>query len=127
MDPTTERIVANMGIDVRRSFLPLTERHSNVSDLRPIRSDTDCTTSFIHHANVPDIYAKAELSAQTETEENFNVAAILFGDGEFHLGRESYFGSSSLDGTVSGFWLLNWDSLDITWAPKMHHHFYDWP
>ena len=39
----------------------------------------------------------------------------------------SFFGSSSLDGTVSGIRPLICDSLNIIWAQKMHHNFIDWP
>ncbi len=34
---------------------------------------------------------------------------------------------NSLDCSVSGFWFLVWDTLDIASAPNMYHHFVDWP
>ncbi len=65
--------------------------------------------------------------AQAEIADDWNVAAILCGDDEFHLSRGSIFGSSSLDGTVSAFLPILWDSLTISWVPKMQYPFVDWP
>ncbi len=61
-----------------------------------------------------------------KSSDNWNVAAILRGGGEFNFSSQSYCGSSSLDGAFSGFCPLLWDSLNISWVPKMHHHFIDW-
>ena len=58
---------------------------------------------------------------------NWHVTAILCGDGECHLSRESYFVASYLDGAVSVFWPHIWGSLNIKRALKMHHHFVDRP
>ena len=65
--------------------------------------------------------------ALAESSDNWKLAAFLRGDRESYFSSESYFGSSSLEGSVSGFWALLWDSLNISWVPKMHHHFVDWP
>ncbi len=127
MDPIIEQIVANMTIHLRGSFRSLTECNSKLSGLKPIPCYTNCTPVSIQHMNFPGTSAQATLTPQAETEGNWNVAVILCGEGEFHLPRESYFGSSSLGGTVSGFWHLIWDSVRMAWAPKMHHHFEDWP
>ncbi len=56
-------------------------------------------------------------AAPADSAENWNVPAILRGDGEFHLSCDFYFGSNSLDGTVSGFWPIICESLSVTWAP----------
>ncbi len=50
-------------------------------------------------------------TAQVESSENWKVPAILRGDGESNLLHDSYFGSSSLIGAVTGFWPRIWDSL----------------
>ncbi len=108
MDPI-ERIAAAAGVDTRGSFSCPTERDQTIIRLRP----SLCTTT-------------SNATAQVESSENRNVAAILRSDGESNLPHDSYFGSSSFDGAVTGFWPLIWDSLEITWAPKIYHHFVDW-
>ncbi len=120
MDPTMEQIVASMGIDVSESFLAVPDRRSIVSNLKPVTSES---------AKLHMSFAKVgvlETAAHAGTSEKWNVATILCGDGEFQLSSKLFFGSSSLDGSVSGFWPLVRDSLNTTWAPKMHHHCFDW-
>ena len=46
---------------------------------------------------------KAEIANAVEFAENWNVSAIIFGDGESRLPSESYFGSTSSDGAIYGF------------------------
>ncbi len=121
MDVIIEALVANMGLDVRGRFLPATERNSKLSCLEPIPCGTATMPITVQRASTSSTPVPAELT------DNWNVAALLCGDGEFHLTSGSFFGSNSLDGAVSGFWPLIWDSRNITWAPKMHHHFIDWP
>ena len=121
MDPTMEQIVASMGIDVRGSFLAVPDRMSIVSNLKPVTSES---------AKLHMSFAKVGVlgtAAHADTSEKWSVATILCGDGEFQLSSKSYYGPSSLDGSVSGFWTLVWDSLNTTWALKMHHHCVDWP
>ncbi len=99
MDPVIEPLVANMGIDVRGSFLTPVERKSILSNLKPSLCKAD--------GRVP------ATAALTEPTEKWNVASVICGDGEFGLSSDSYFGSSSLDGSVSSFWPLILDSLRI--------------
>ncbi len=106
---------------MRGSFLSETGRNSKLSCLEPIPCGTDTLPITIERASTSSTLAPAELT------DNWNFAAIPCGYGEFHLTRGSFFGSSSLDGVVSGFWPLIWDSLNITWVPKMHDHIIDWP
>ena len=73
---------------------------------------TDTLPITIQRARTSSTLATAELT------DNWNVTAILCGDAEFHLTCGSFFGSSSLDGVVSGFWSLIWDSLNITGSQK---------
>ncbi len=118
---------------MRGSFLPTIERNSGLGRLKP----TQCVTNYVpitmQRANIPCTSAQAASVSQTKSSDQaepgkgWNVAAILRGDGEFHLSCKSYFGSSSLHGAVSGSWPLIWDSLTIKWAPKMHHHLVYWP
>lgn len=120
MDSIIEQLVANMGIDVRGSFLTSAEQSETLSRLSLTPYEADCAPVSIQNAETRDQTAQAEYS------DNWNVGAILCGDGEFHLSRKTYFGSSSIDGSVSGFWPLIWDSLNMTWAPKMDYHFVSW-
>ncbi len=113
MDSVIDQLVANMGIAMRGSSLTPVERKSILACLKLILCDADDSAPAT--------------TTQAESAENWNIAFVLCDDGKFHLAPESYFGSSSLDGSVHGFWLLIWDSLRITWAPKMDHHFVDWP
>ncbi len=110
-----------MGIDTGGSFNRATERKYILSNLNTVLSETSCIPISVHSADVSEVHA------QTEGSDNWNLSAILCGDGEFHLSHGSYFGSSSLDGAVSGFWSLIWNSLNISWAPKKHYHLIDWP
>ncbi len=113
MDSVIEQLVANMAIYVRGIFLTPVERKYILSNLKRSHCETDSSTPAT--------------AAQAESNEDCNIASALCGDGEFHLSNNSYFGFSSLDRSVSGFWPIIWDSLRITWASKMHHHFVDWP
>ncbi len=121
MNQIFEQLAANMGIDTIGCFTCSAEPKSILSNLRPVSSETSCVPFSVRATDVSDVIA------QTEGNSSWNVAAILCGDGEFGLSRWSYFGSSSLDGAVSGFWSLILDSLTISWAPIMRHHFIDWP
>ncbi len=121
MDPIIEQITANMGVNVHGSFLHPNERTSILSNLKPVFCYPDCTSISVNSSD-----ANSAL-AQAGTADNWNVAAIFCGDDEFHLSCGSYFGSSSLDGTVSGFWPIIWNSSTISWASKMHHSLVDWP
>ncbi len=113
MDSVIEQLAANLGIDERGCFLTPVNFKSILSNLKPSLCEAD--------SSVP------ATDAQAESTENWNDASVLCGDGEFHLSSDSYFESSSLDGSVSGFWPLIWESLRITWALKMHHHFVNRP
>ncbi len=59
----------------------------------------------------------ADAVAQADFAVNWNVPAILCSDGESRPSSEPYFDSSSLDGPVSGFCSLVWDSLSTNWEP----------
>ncbi len=100
MDSIIEQIVANMGIDVRGSFLTVLDRKFIVSNLNPVPRETDNAPMKITNAEVADRVYPADLVV------NWNVASILCGDSESRLSSESYFGSSSLDGAIPGFWPL---------------------
>ncbi len=115
MGPIIEQIVASMTIYTHGSFNRATERKSMLSNLKPLPSEIN---NVLFSVNSPD---DSRVSAPADANDNWNVAAILGGDGEFHISKGSYFGSCSLDGAVSGFWPLVWDSLTISVAPKMHH------
>ncbi len=106
-------LASNIGVEVQGSFLNPADKTLTLSRLQPLPSNRQDTAPVV--------------IAREESIDNWNVAAILRGDGEFHFSSESYFCSSSLDGVVSGFWPLLWDSLNISWVPNMHHHFVDWP
>ncbi len=120
MDEVIEQLAANMGTDTSGSFTCSTERKSILSNLRPMLSETSCVSFSVRSPDVPGI------DAQTEGNDNWNVAAILCGYGESGLACGSYFGSSSPGGAVSGFWPLIWDSVTFSWAPKMRHYPIDW-
>ncbi len=109
MDSVIAQLDANMGIDIRGSFFTPVERKSILSNLKPSLFEADSSAPAT--------------AAQAESTESRNVASVLSGDGEFHLSSDSYFGSCSLENSVSGFWTPIWDSLRITWAPKMYHYF----
>ncbi len=117
IDPIMEQFVARKGVDVRGSFLAVPDRKSIVSNLQPVPSVFGNLTVSTAKLGVLDT------AAQAETYDKLNVAAVLCGDGKFLLSSKSYFDSSSLDGAVSCFWPLDCDSINITWAPKMHFHF----
>ncbi len=121
MDPIIEEIIANMGVNVRGSFLPPSEHTSIHSNMKPIRYEPNSASISVNS------FGATNAPAQTCATDNWNVAAILGGDDEFHLLRGSLIGPSSLDGTASGFWPILWESLNISWVPKMHCPFVDWP
>ncbi len=81
-----ERIAAAAVVDTRVIFSCPIKRDRTLSRLRTIL----CTTTW-------------NATAQVESSENWNLAAIFRGDGESNLSHDSYFGSSSLDGAVTGF------------------------
>ncbi len=112
IDSIMEQIVANMGIDVRGSVLIVPNRKLVVSNLKPVLCEKDNAPMKITNAEVANTVAHADLAV------SWKVASILCGNGEWRLSSESYFGSSSLDGAISGFWPLAWDSLSFTWARK---------
>ncbi len=70
--------------------------------MKPVICEPDGAPVSLYSSNANNAPAQVEIA------ENWNVAAILFGDDEFHLSHSSFFGSSSLDGTVSGFWPILW-------------------
>ncbi len=89
MDSIIDRMAADYAVNTWGSVSNHIERRQTVSKLNP----RPC-------AMTEDV---SVATAQAGSAENWNVAAILRGDGEFHLSCNSYFGSSSLDGAVSGF------------------------
>ncbi len=99
----------------------MTERKSKLSNLKPFPSDSKNVYVLV---NSPD---DSRVSGSADTSDNCNVATILGGDGAFHLSKGPYFESGSLDGAVSGFWALVWNSLTISWALKILHYSIDWP
>ncbi len=90
-------------------------------NLKSVRCKPNCQTISVSSSNVPNTHAQAESA------DNWNVPAILIGDGESHLFSDSYFYSGSLDGANSDFWPLVWGSPKITWSQKLYHYFVDWP
>ncbi len=104
MDPIIEQFLADYGMNPHASFATTYDRKQTLLKLNP----SPCTV----------IESALTATAQADPNDNWNVSAILCGDGEFHLSLQSYFGSSSLDGVASGFWPLIWDSLNISWALK---------
>ena len=121
MDPMIEQIVSSMGIDTHGSFNRATERKSIISNLKPFPSESN---NVYVSVNSPD---DSRISGSADANDNCNVEAILGGDREFHFSKGSYFGSGSLDGAVSGFWALVWNSLTISWSLKILHYSIDWP
>ncbi len=108
-----------MGVDVRGSFLAVPDRKSIVSNLLPVPSEfRNLPVSTTKHGVL-------NTAVRAETNDKWNVAAVLCVDGEFDLSSKSNYGTSTFDGAASGSWPLVWDSLNIAWAPKMHHHFVD--
>ncbi len=89
--------------------------------MKPIRYEPNSASISVNR------FGATNAPAQAWATDNWNVAAILCGDDNFHLSRGSFFGSRSLDGTVLGFWPILWESLNICWVPKMHCPFVDWP
>ncbi len=112
MDSIIEQIGVNIGIDVRRSFLTVPDRKFIVSNMELVSCETDNAHMKITNAEMANTVVQAELL------ENWNVTAILCGDGESHLPSESFFGACLLDGAIFSFWIFFWDSLVISWAPK---------
>ncbi len=66
MNSITEQLVAGMGVDVRGSFLNSRERNQTLSKLRPLPFETNGDVSVA--------------TAQADSAENWNAAAILCGD-----------------------------------------------
>ncbi len=89
--------------------------------MRPVLCEHNGATVSVYSSNANNPPAQAKVA------KNWNIAAILCGDDEFHISRGSFFGSTSLDGTVSGFWPILWDFLIMSWVPKMLYSFVDWP
>ena len=100
-------------MDAGGCFLNHADKTLTLSQLQPLHSEKQDTAPVV--------------TAQSESTDNWNVAAIPRGDGEFQFSSEAHFGSSSLDGVASGFWSRLWDSLNISWVPKIHHHCVDGP
>ena len=67
-----------------------------MSNLKHVPGEMEYAPLKITNANVVDTVGEAELA------ENEDVAAILYGDGEYRLSAESHFGSRSLGSAVSG-------------------------
>ena len=97
MNSIIEKIAASEGVDVHRRSLDGPDRKFIVSNLKPVPCETDNAPMEITDTEV------AFTAAQAEPNENWNVAAILCGDGEFYISSGAYFCSGSLDGSVSGF------------------------
>ena len=119
MDPIIERIISDMEVDVRGSFLHPSERTSILSNMKPVLCELDGAPVSVYSSDANNAPAQAEIA------ENWNVAAILCGDNEFHLYCSSFFSSSSLDGTVPGFWPILWDSLIMSWVLEIQYSFVD--
>ncbi len=109
-----------MAIDTSCSSTRSTERKFMLSNLRPVSFETNCVPVLVRSGDVSGI------DAQTEGNDNWNIAEILCVDGELGLTCGSYFSSSSIDDALSGFRSLIWDSFTISWARKMHQHFIYW-
>ena len=101
------------GFDVPGSFLHPNERTSILFNIEPVICEFDGAPVFVYSSDANNAPAQEAIA------ENWNVAVILCGDDEFHLSRGLFFGSSSLDGTVSGFWPILWDFLIMLCVPKM--------
>ncbi len=113
MDSIIDRMIAEYDVNTWGRFSNHMERRKTLSKLNP----RPCATN--------DCISAA--TAQVDSAKNWNVAAVLHGEDEFHLSCDSYFGSSSPDWIVSCFWPIIWESLPVTWAPKMHHYCVNWP
>ncbi len=113
MDSIIDRMVAEYDVNTWVSFGNHIKRRQTLSKLNP----RPCATS-------EDV---SVATAQSGSAKNGNVAAILRGDGEFHFSCDSCLGFCSFDGTVPGFCPIIWESLAVTWTPKMHHYCIDWP
>ncbi len=88
MDLIIDQMIAEYDLNTCGSFRNHLWRKRTLSKWNP----RPCTTT-------EDVIVA---TAQADSARNRNVAAIFRGDGEFHLSFDSYFGSSSHDGTVSG-------------------------
>ncbi len=65
--------------------------------------------------------------AQTDTVEQWNFTPIPRCSSNFHLLSYSFLDSCLLAGGVSRSWPLIWNSLAVTWAPKMYNLYAYWP
>jgi len=81
------------------------------------------STSTILSPNNNDAIAAVSQSADRA----WNVASVVCGDGSSGLLDGVFYGSGSIDGSVSTFWALEWDSLRLSWRFPDISGIISWP
>ncbi len=84
-------------------------------------SDADRLSRALGSSSSASRNLKDAVSAVTKnTKPEWNVAAIVCGDRSSGLEASVFYGSGSIDGSMSSFWALEWDSLSLSWKSADH-------
>ncbi len=107
----------NYGITTRGSFL-------SPRDAGRLAVIPKIANSVSRHV---DDALKVGVNIRQGIEKEWNVAMVLCGDGSSGLEDGSFHGSGSPDGVACKFWLMEWDSLQLSWKHSNPTGIVSWP
>ena len=111
--------ISAVGIDTNGSFVAPVQT-DNSSSVEP--------TAISIEENV--INCEINNSAERENANgstSWNVASIMCGHGSCSFEDGAFYGSGSIDGSSSGFWKMDWESLRMLWKQRESVAHISWP
>lgn len=128
-----EQWTSSIELDVNGSFLS-SKRTNAASSSNPSSSDTVTSLSVSNGVNiiVPSVvpsryHENSPFQEVNSSHPDWNICAIMRGDGTERFTQGKFYGSSSMDGASIGFWEFDWDTFVVRWKPGMNCQFVSWP